>query len=143
MYATRLFWTTSFDLLQTAAGKHRAIETRTLDVPHRSAFSSRCLMSNQHSRTVDRREDLPVRTKANPPRQLCAQQGNIDLAASELLLRRMISFRSSYVPISQTITAPAPYWPAGITPSNSAYSSWMVLPPLRPDACPQGSWKDL
>jgi hypothetical protein len=33
------------------------------------------------------------------------------------------SSSSSYVPLSQTSTLPAPYWPFGISPSNVAYSS--------------------
>jgi hypothetical protein len=54
---------------------------------------------------------------------------SVQVPSSRLPCRRTFSWpfgfssSSSYVPLSQISTEPAPYWPAGISPWNFAYSS--------------------
>ena len=65
-----------------------------------------------HSRTDEREATA----------QFLTVQRYVDFGSAELRVGRDASF-GSYVPLSQTITIPAPYWPSGITPSKSAYST--------------------
>jgi hypothetical protein len=67
-------------------------------------------------------EEPLVRTIVKRPRTFWPSRRN--LSSPSVMARRPsgVSASACHVPQSQTMTSPAPYWPLGITPSNSRYS---------------------
>ncbi len=64
-----------------------------------------------------------VRTRTNRPRSFSPCSTNFSSPASMAARGSGVSASGSQVPQSQTMTSPAPYWPLGITPSKSRYST--------------------
>ena len=115
--------TASFDLLEAAAGEYRAIQAGAFDVPRWIGVFVAALDEQPALTALGFGRTLAGAHQAETAAQLGAVEVDVDLALRELLLRRNIVVRRVVGPGVPDITVPAPYWPSGITPSNSAYSS--------------------
>src|SRR5262249_3081844 len=99
------------------ADRAEAVSTSSLE-----ANSSRCLMRSHDSRLDDPLRGNPrVRTRTQEPLSFLPSRVNFKSPRRSAASTSGSSGR--HVPVSQTITVPAPYSPSGIWPSTAAYST--------------------